>query len=80
MVRYTYGLSQADLEALIAAQDNRCAICGGERNGHGTRLHIDHCHGSGKVRGLLCSKCNTGVGLFDNEPARLRAAAKYLER
>jgi hypothetical protein len=80
MVRYTYGITQAEVDALIESQGGRCAICGGERNGAGTRLHIDHCHDTGKVRGMLCSKCNTAVGLLDNDPDRAEKLAAYLRR
>lgn len=78
MVLYTYGITQAEVDALIEAQGNLCAICRGERNGAGTRLHIDHCHDTGRVRGMLCSKCNTAVGLLDNDPDRAELVAKYL--
>lgn len=65
---------------MLEAQNHRCAICGGERTGPGTRLHIDHCHKTGKVRGLLCSKCNTVIGLAGEDPVRLMNAALYLEK
>jgi hypothetical protein len=77
-VRYKYGIDQAEVERLIESQGGRCAICGGERNGPGKRLHIDHCHDTGKVRGMLCAKCNTAVGLLDNDPARAEQLARYL--
>lgn len=80
MVFSKYGLSPAELEALIAKQDGRCAICDGPPNGPGTRLHIDHCHDSSKVRGLLCGKCNTAVGLLDDDPERAERLAAYLRR
>lgn len=76
---YKYGITQAELDALIEKQGGRCAICGGPPNGAGKRLHIDHCHQTGRVRGLLCSKCNTMIGLADNDPCRLRDAADYLK-
>jgi hypothetical protein len=78
MLRYTYGITQAEVDALIEAQGGLCAICGGERNGPGTRLHIDHCHDTGKVRGMLCAKCNTAIGLLDNDPDRAELVARYL--
>lgn len=80
MVRYTYGITQAELELRIEQQQGWCAICGGPPNGPGKRLHIDHCHDTGRIRGLLCGKCNTMIGLADNDPERLMAAAMYLER
>lgn len=79
MVFYTYGITPEELDALIEKQGGRCVICSGPPNGPGTRLHIDHCHQTGRVRGLLCAKCNTMIGLADNDPCRLRDAADYLK-
>ena len=75
-----YGITRAELDALRAAQGDACAICGGGRTGPGTRLHIDHCHKSNRIRGLLCSKCNTAVGLLDDDPVRAEALAIYLRQ
>lgn len=80
-----YGISVADYEALHAAQRGLCAICGQPeavawyKSGEPKRLAVDHDHASGSVRGLLCSNCNQGLGRLGDDPARLRAAAAYLE-
>lgn len=80
MRKYLYGLSQEQFEALLATQDGRCAICGSaDWPGKHRRPYVDHCHKTGAVRGLLCGKCNNGLGMYDDDPARLRAAADYLE-
>lgn len=79
-MRHKYGITMADFEALLAKQGGVCAICAGEHRGVGKRLHIDHCHESGKIRGLLCSPCNTAIGLLDDDPARAESAAAYLRR
>ena len=55
----------------------RCLICQ-ERAPAGSRLVVDHNHDTGVVRGLLCSRCNTGIGLLGEDPARIIAAAMYL--
>jgi hypothetical protein len=76
----TYGLTQDQYDALLSAQDFRCAICStGTSGGNGT-WHIDHCHNTERVRGLLCSKCNTGLGLFNDSPAHLQTAITYLTK
>jgi hypothetical protein len=75
-----YGLRPQDYIDLYEAQEGRCKICGetGEAFG-GRRLHVDHDHATGRVRGLLCGLCNTGIGHLGDSPERLRTAASYLE-
>src|SRR4051794_16557750 len=55
-----------------------CALCFSPPGGRGG-LHVDHCHATGAVRALLCSDCNTGLGLLKDSPALLRDAARYVE-
>ena len=73
-LRRTFGLTIEERDALFAGQDGLCAICRSR-----PIKHIDHDHPTGKVRGGLCGPCNMGLGQFEDEPSRLRAAAKYLE-
>src|SRR5712691_9384434 len=75
--RRRYGMSWNDYDELLARQGGVCAIC---KKKSKRRLCVDHCHACRKVRGLLCHKCNTGLGLFDDDTDRLRAAIAYLER
>lgn len=80
-----YGLTGADYEAMMAAQDGLCAICRKAefrraRNGEVRRMAVDHNHVTGSVRALLCHSCNTGIGSFFDDSALLRAAAEYIER
>lgn len=84
MVRRAYGISAAEREAMRTAQGNRCAICGDALRAGKNGTNIDHDRAmptaaSGRVRGLLCSPCNLGLGLFKDDPSRLRAAASYVE-
>lgn len=60
------------------SHSGRCDICNKAETMKNGRLHIDHCHESGKFRGLLCGKCNTALGLFGDDPKLLTLAIKYL--
>ncbi len=76
-----YGMTLEQFQEILLAQGGGCAICGTKKpKGFGEQFHVDHCHESGRVRGLLCSNCNRGLGLFGDETARLRLAIQYLER
>lgn len=69
----------AEYDVMLAQQSSGCAICGStETLGRG-RLHVDHDHATGKIRGLLCNLCNRGLGAFRDNPDFLRTAAAYLE-
>jgi hypothetical protein len=82
MLTRKYGITLGEYEALLESQGGVCAICGEPElaaNQYGPLpLAVDHCHGSGAVRGLLCSGCNTGLGKFRDDPELLRAASRYL--
>lgn len=80
-LKHLYGLDEVAFNALMHAQDGRCAICRCEPNTWHGRLVVDHCHTTNVVRGLLCDECNVGLGrLGDGNIDRLRAAIDYLER
>jgi hypothetical protein len=75
-----YGLSLEDWDHMLEVQGARCAICGTDDPGNGNKAFaVDHDARTGAVRGLLCVKCNRGLGHFADDPARLRSAADYLE-
>ena len=75
-----YGLTQAAYDAMLIAQNGVCAICLEPPKQRGQRLNldVDHCHKTGKVRGLLCPLCNAGLGQFRDDPQRLTSAIHYL--
>lgn len=76
-----YGLSIRDFQYLLARQGNRCAICHTDTpGGSNNQFHVDHCHKTGVLHGLLCTKCNVALGHMDDDPARLEAAACYLRK
>lgn len=78
-----YGVTYVEFLQLAKEQDNKCKICqnplvfGEPRTKKAAAL--DHCHATGKVRGILCNVCNTSLGGFQDSPELLRVAAKYLE-
>jgi antitoxin component HigA of HigAB toxin-antitoxin module len=72
-----YGITVERLKEMIEQSSGVCNIC--KRRPY-KFLVIDHCHNTTRVRGLLCEKCNQGLGLFADNPEFLRAAANYLEK
>ena len=75
-----YGLDLQAYEDMVAAQGGSCAICKHSPR-HGERaLAVDHCHETVRVRGLLCSRCNLGIGHFRDSAVLLGAAIEYLGR
>ena len=70
-------VTDAEYEALLEAQGGVCRICQGPDTS-GRSLAVDHDHASGRVRGLLCGRCNLGLGTFKDDPALLAAAIEYL--
>lgn len=76
-LRRKYGLTLESYDALVESQKGVCAICQ-EPCSIQARLSVDHCHDTGKVRGLLCALCNRGLGHFLDSPLRLKAAISYL--
>lgn len=71
---------RAEVNRLLALQGGVCAICKLGKWATKQYWHLDHDHMTGKNRGALCSRCNLGLGLFQDRPESLRAAADYLER
>lgn len=76
-LKRTYGISDEDYHEMLEKQNGKCLICGSESI---DRKHaVDHCHKTGKIRGLLCDSCNRGLGMFKDNPESLRKAASYVE-
>lgn len=74
-----YNLLPGEWDAMLAAQDNRCAVCMTTKpGGRDGQWQTDHDHATSKVRGILCHHCNTGIGHFRDDPRFLTAASEYL--
>ncbi len=79
VTRCKYGVTESTFNSMLTSQDGRCAICDVEFTKAQKRLpHIDHCHDTGRVRGLLCHKCNAGIGFLQHSPKILVDAIIYL--
>lgn len=76
-LKHFYGMTEEQYAAMFASQGGCCAIC---QQPSLRTLHVDHCHRTGKIRALLCTHCNNALGAMHDDPARLRAAADYLEK
>jgi hypothetical protein len=78
MLKRNFGITADDYDVMLKQQENVCAICK-EVSVADRRLAVDHDHGTGEVRGLLCTRCNLVLGKVNDDPALLRRAAEYLE-
>ena len=72
-----YGLTAEQHRRLVEQQNGVCALC---KQRSRRALCVDHCHATRQVRGLLCDKCNTALGLLDDDAGRMLAAVAYLDR
>ncbi len=83
-LRRKYGISVADYDRMLESQGGACAICAKPEKmairGTVVALAVDHDHDTGAVRALLCSACNTAIGLFNDDPKLLGAAKDYLAK
>ena len=73
-LRWRYGITLEDYNKM----DQNCNICGSSEEGRGFKMNVDHCHDTGKVRGLLCNSCNRGLGLLGED--NLEKAIQYLNQ
>ena len=73
-----YSISKDDFDLMLKNQSNSCKICRTDNPGPKGTFSVDHCHDSGKVRGLLCHSCNVGLGAFKDNEHFLSSAIEYL--
>lgn len=80
-LRRRYGITQVDFDRMFFEQDGRCAVCDlADFPGPGNKPHVDHNHKTGKVRALVCVRCNVLLGMAQEQPERFHAALRYLEK
>ena len=77
-LKMTYGITSDEYNKVLAEQNGCCAICGNPNAEYKRRLHIDHNHSTGKIRGLLCVRCNSGLGNFQENLLLLDKAKEYI--
>lgn len=81
-LRKQYGITLQEYQEMWVTQGGRCRICGRAetvvRKGTVCNLSVDHCHDTGRVRGLLCNNCNRAIGLLGDDPATMADAVEYL--
>jgi hypothetical protein len=75
-----YRLTRGQWQAIFERQQGCCAVCGILQDDLGYTLEIDYDHKAGKVRGLLCKKCNMGIGMFGEDIESIKKAISYLEK
>ena len=78
MLKYEYGITLDDYNKMFNAQEGKCAICKKHQNELKKTLCVDHDHKTGKVRGLLCGRCNAGLGYY--EKSDIKEFEKYLKK
>ncbi len=79
-LKMRHGLDLEGYNVLFNDQNGKCAICGKHQSELKKALFVDHCHKTGKVRGLLCFQCNVGIGNLGDDIENLRCAILYLNK
>lgn len=79
-LKWNYGITLEDFDRMALEQNNTCAICKSDNSQFTKSLFVDHCHKTGKIRGLLCKKCNSGIGFLGETVEALQRAIEYLKK
>src|SRR3990167_7147178 len=83
LLRCRYGITPQQYAEQLKSQDNGCAICGSKTSNNGKSIQlfdIDHCHYSGKIRGILCRDCNVTVGVVEKKWPKILLILEYLKQ
>lgn len=77
-LRKKFKITAEEYNNILSSQGSVCAICGKDEQENKRALSLDHCHSTGKIRGILCNKCNVGLGCFSDDTQKLLMAVEYL--
>jgi hypothetical protein len=79
-LKHRYGITPEQYEEMLTRQDGKCAICNSKspKDKRNRNFHVDHCHETGRIRGILCTKCNHALGRFGDDIAGVERVLKYL--
>jgi hypothetical protein len=77
-IKFAYNISVLEYSKLLVSQNGKCAICGVPSEECTRKFSVDHDHETGQIRGLLCDRCNRGIGFLKDNPTILISAANYL--
>lgn len=78
-LRLKYGINLDEYNEMLENQNYCCGICKKHKDNFTKNLYVDHCHDTGKVRGLLCQKCNSGLGLLGDNTDSIKNVLTYLD-
>lgn len=80
--RQNFGITVSDYNVMFAQQEGKCAVCrsSSSKNRRSPHLYVDHCHKTGKVRGLLCHRCNIALGMLQEDESLFAVATEYLKK
>ncbi len=76
-LKRAYGIDSVEWQRLFEVQKGRCASCGRHQSSMPKSLHVDHCHKSGKIRALLCDRCNRALGIMEEDAVSIGKLAEY---
>lgn len=76
-LRYRYGMTSEGFESMFDSQGRKCALCRSDKT-DSKNFVVDHCHETGRIRGILCSSCNRALGIFKDSVVMLKKAIEYL--
>lgn len=79
-LQYFYGITEETYQQILKSQDYKCLICERKDSELSKKLAVDHNHITGEIRGLLCDRCNRGLGLFKDDVETLSKAIRYLNK